>query len=102
MTLEAISLIAAGFVAAVPVQSGELGPPFQVAAGGQPLDVQRSGMAAPFFGDFDGDGLDDLLVGEFRDGLLRVYRNLGSIGRPQFKDYVWFKAGGELGRVPTG
>lgn len=30
--------------------------------------------------DFDGDGLDDIFVGTFGDGALRIYRNLSGIG----------------------
>ena len=33
-------------------------------------------------GDFDEDGTDDLLVGEFHEGRLRVFRNIGSRSAP--------------------
>jgi hypothetical protein len=76
--------------------------PVQITADGQPIDVQREGHSAPFMGDFDGDGLNDLLVGEFEDGGLRIYRNLGTNGQPRFEEYEWFKTGADLGRVPSG
>ena len=82
--------------------TGELAPPVHVMAGGEPMDTERIGHAAPFFGDFDGDGLADLLVGEYYQGRLRVYRNIGTAAKPAFGDYTWFHAGAELGRVPSG
>ena len=82
--------------------SDELEPPVQVVAGGGAIDVQRSGHAAPFFVDFDGDGRKDLLVGEIDDGRLRIYRNVGTNAEPKFGEYEWFKVGAELGRVPCG
>jgi hypothetical protein len=81
---------------------GELLPPVQIQAGGKPLDVQRQGHAAPFVGDFDEDGGRCLLVGQFDDGRLRVYRNAGTPARPRFDSYAWFEAGGQLARVPVG
>ena len=76
--------------------------PAKILAGKQPLDVQRSGHAAPFVGDFDGDGLPDLLVGQFADGKLRIYRNVGTRQQPRFDGFEWFKAGGDFARVPVG
>ncbi|MGH7128117.1 MAG: FG-GAP repeat domain-containing protein [Planctomycetaceae bacterium] len=83
-------------------RGGELQQPVQLEAAGRPIDVERSGHAAPFFGDMDGDGRRDLLVGEYREGRLRIYRNTGSDTQPSFAEYEWFHAGGELGRVPSG
>ena len=71
-------------------------------AGNKPVDIQRIGHAAPFIGDFDDDGRDDLLVGEFYKGRMRIYRNVGSQSQPRFDTHEWFQAGGQLGRVPVG
>lgn len=49
--------------------AGEFRPPVKLTAGGKPVDVQHSGHSAPFVGDFDGDGLDDLLVGHSAGGV---------------------------------
>ena len=80
----------------------DLALPVHVLAGGQPLDVERSGHAAPFVGDLDGDGKPDLLVGQYDGGKLRVYRNTGTPGTPKFDTYTYFSAAGQTGRVPVG
>ncbi len=82
--------------------AGELLPPARLTAGGRPLDVQRDGHSAPFVGDFDGDGKRDLLVGQFHEGRLRVYRNTGTDSRPKFDSYAYFQAGGAVASVPVG
>src|SRR5262245_59495404 len=80
---------------------GELQPPVRIEANGRPIDVQREAHAAPWYGDFDGDGVDDLLVGEYFEGRLRIFRNRGTSREPSFTDYGWFKAGGAIAGVPT-
>ena len=82
--------------------SNELERPVQVLAAGKAIDVERSGNAAPLFSDFDSDGHKDLLVGEVHGGRLRIYRNLGTTAEPKFEKYEWFRAGADLGRVPSG
>ena len=81
--------------------SSELTPPVRLTAAGKPIDT-AVGHAAPFVGDFDGDGVNDLLVGQFGDGILWVYRNEGTNARPKLAPGVKFKDGKEDGRVPTG
>ena len=76
--------------------------PVHVCVGGQPLDVERSGHAAPFVGDFNGVGVADLLVGQFNDGALRIYPGKPGSGPRAFNDFVWFQAGGKAGRIPAG
>jgi hypothetical protein len=76
--------------------------PVHVRVGGQPLDVQRSGHAAPFVGDFDGDGIPDLLVGQFHDGAVRVYPGKGGSAERTFGEFAWARAGGKQARVPEG
>jgi hypothetical protein len=85
--------------AADPAQ--ELKPPVRLKAAGKPIDT-TVGHAAPFVGDIDGDGVNDLLVGQFGDGILWIYRNEGSNSRPKLVAGVKFKGGKKDGRVPTG
>src|SRR5262249_58267177 len=77
-------------------------PPVKIHAAGRPVDVERSGHAAPFVGDFDGDGKLALLVGQYHEGRLRIYRNTGTRDKPKFETYTWFEAGGQAGPVPQG
>jgi hypothetical protein len=83
-------------------EPSELAPPVKVMVAGKPLDVGGVGYAAPFYGDFDGDGVNDLLVGQFSEGKLRIYRNEGSNARPRFERFTWLLDGKPEGRVPTG
>ncbi len=82
-------------------QSGLL-PPVQIQAAGKALDIERVGHAAPFVGDFYEDGGLCLLVGQFDNGRLRIYRNTGPRANPRFDSYTWFEAGGKIASVPVG
>jgi len=78
-----------------------LAPPVRLEAVGIPIDTQ-TGHAAPYVADFDGDGVQDLLVGQFGDGLLWIFRNEGTNAQPKLAAGVKFKEGREDGRVPSG
>jgi hypothetical protein len=78
----------------------ELGRPVRLECGGRPIDVD-TGHAAPFVCDFDGDGLRDLLVGQFDKGKLRIHRNVGTSSDPRYDGFAYFQAGGEDATVPA-
>ena len=80
----------------------DLAPPVHVLADGKPLDVERIGHAAPFVGDFYGDGKPALLVGQFSGGKLRVYRNVGTRTEPKFGGFEWFRASDGPGTIEPG
>jgi hypothetical protein len=100
-SLCAAALLAAPAAADRPVSSPGLAPPVAVLAGGKAIDVDV-GHAAPFVADLMGEGKPQLLVGQFGEGKLRVYRNVGSAKAPRFERFEWFKAGGEVGKVESG
>ena len=75
--------------------------PVRLEAAGMPIDTDI-GHAAPFVCDFDGDGVKDLLVGQFGQGILWIYRNEGTNSQPKLAAGVKFKDGKEDGRVPSG
>ena len=100
--LAAVAAAAPAVDAAPARPDPELSPPVRVEAAGKPIESGSVGHAAPFVGDFDGDGVNDLLVGQFEDGKLRVYRNEGTNSRPRFETFSWFLEGKTEGRVPTG
>src|SRR3954454_14908677 len=85
----------------VPGLGNELLPPVRIEAAGKPIDTE-TGHAAPFVGDFDGDGVPDLLVGQFGEGKLTIYRNIGTAAAPSLASGQVFKDGADLGRVPAG
>ena len=90
------------FASREPAQlSSELALPVRIEAAGVPIDTDV-GHAAPFEGDFDGDGVNDLLVGQFGEGLLWVFRNEETNAAPRLAAGAKFKEGKEEGRVPAG
>jgi hypothetical protein len=78
-----------------------LAPPVRIEAAGKPIDTEV-GHAAPFVYDFNGDGVKDLLVGQFGGGILTIYRNEGTNAQPKLTAGVRFQAGGKDGTVPSG
>ncbi len=84
-----------------PAPAAELAPPVRLEADGKPIDTEI-GHAAPFVVDFDGDGVQDLLVGQFGEGLLWICRNEGTNSQPKLAAGVKFKDGNKDGRVPSG
>jgi hypothetical protein len=83
-----------------PIADG-LAAPFRVKDAAEYIDVEI-GHAAPLVTDFDGDGVPDLLVGQFGDGKLRVYKNVGTAKEPKFQGFTWFKTGEQEARIPSG
>ncbi len=60
---------------------------FELIAGTDyPIRTGFHGLAAPAAFDYDGDGKQDLIIGEFETGpsMLRAYRNVGTAQAPEF------------------
>ena len=94
--------------AAVPGPESELAPPVRLEADGKPIDV-LGGHAAPSVADLDGDGVRDLLVGQFvGDGRvpfeapMRIYRNAATDTAARFAGFRYLDGGGTRAWVPTG
>ena len=76
--------------------SPKLAAPFLVTTtDGKPVLTEKHGLIAPALWDWDGDGLKDLLLGEFETNssdfpmgeygsTIRVYRNVGTAEEPKF------------------
>ena len=71
--------------------------PVRLKAGGAAVRVESPGYAAPCWADIDGDGKKDLLVGQFNQGKIRVFKNLGA---EKFAAGDWLQAEGKVAEVP--
>ncbi len=78
----------------------ELAAPKQVLVAGEPIAV-KVGHAAPLVIDFDGDGVRDLLVGQFGDGKLNIFKNTGTNASPILAAGVFLQAGGKDATIPA-
>lgn len=83
-----------------PTQASELAEPRLVLAGGKMIAV-KVGHAAPLVVDFDGDGVRDLLVGQFGDGKLNIFKNTGTNASPILAEGVFLQAGGKDATIPA-
>jgi hypothetical protein len=73
-------------------------PPVRLLAGNEPVRVESPGYAAPCWSDIDGDGKKELLVGQFSQGKIRVYK---SLGENKFAAGQWLMAEGKVAEVPS-
>jgi hypothetical protein len=102
MMLSALAIVLMGLNASnAAVLGNELMPPVRLEAGGKPIDTE-TGHAAPFVCDWDGDGVRDLLVGQFGGGALWIFHNEGTNALPKLAVGVKFKQGTKDGTVPSG
>ena len=76
-------------------------PPMRVAAGGEIIDVGPCvAHAGPRLEDFDGDGTQDLLVGDFV-GHVHVHLNTGTNESPMWAEGQVMEANGEVVKIPN-
>ena len=77
--------------------AAEFEKPVRLKGGGETIRVESPGYAAPCWADVDGDGKKDLLVGQFRQGKIRVFKNAG---KNELKAGKWLQAEGGIAQVP--
>jgi hypothetical protein len=94
-----LSAILAGIaLAQVPVFDA----PVPIQAGGFPINVGTGGNASPFVIDWNGDGRQDLLLGQYNLGKVRFYANTGTNFDPVFTDFTYLQADGADLSVSSG
>jgi hypothetical protein len=71
--------------------------PVRVKANGAAVRVESPGYAAPCWADMDGDGNKDLLVGQFKQGKIQVFKNLGA---EELAAGEWLQAEGSVAEIP--
>ena len=77
--------------------AAEFHPPVRLLAADEAVRVESPGYAAPCWADLDGDEKKELLVGQFSQGKIRVYK---SLGEEKFADGDWLMAEGKVAEVP--
>ena len=84
-------------------QAAEFQPGVKIEADGKAIDVERGigGGVVPSAVDWNGDGKKDLLVGQYKDGKIRLYLNQGTDNAPVFKDFTYLQAGGKVISLPS-
>ncbi|MCB9895822.1 MAG: FG-GAP repeat protein [Planctomycetes bacterium] len=79
----------------------EFEAPELLTAGGEAILTEAPGYAAPCLADIDGDGVRDLLVGQFKSGKINFYKGLKSDdGTLKFARQQFLQADGEDAVVP--
>jgi hypothetical protein len=77
--------------------AAEFERPVRLKADGGAVRVESPGFAAPCWADLYGDGTKHLLVGQFNQGKIRVFKNLGA---GKLAGGFWLQAGGQVAEVP--
>ena len=77
--------------------AAEFERPVRLKADGVAVRVESPGYACPCWADIAGDGKKVLLVGQFSQGKIKVYKHLGA---EKFAAGEWLKAEGKVAEVP--
>ncbi len=94
-----LCFLAVFLVCNVSLPASEFELPLRLSADGKVIDTGEAwGHSGPCVEDMDGDGLEDLLVGDF-GGKFRLYKNVGKRGQPVYEDTGFIQAGDEDANV---
>ena len=92
-----LAVFGAGLCSALWATGADFEAPVRLKAGDAAIRVESPGYACPTWADVDGDGKKDLIVGQFAQGKMRVFKNLGGT---KFSAGVWLQAEGKVAEVP--
>lgn len=84
-------------VCVAPVGAADFEAPVRLKGGESAIRVEAPGYACPTWADVDGDGKKDLIVGQFAQGKMQVFKGLGGT---KFAAGEWLKAEGKVAEVP--
>lgn len=91
-------LIASPLQAAAPAGFAE---PVRLRAGDGYVKTERPGYASPCLADVDGDGVTELLVGQFMRGKIRIYEPVADDpSNTRYDEGRWLEADGKVAEVP--
>jgi hypothetical protein len=95
-----LSVLAIGVCVAARARADEVfEQPIRLQAADSYVDTGEAwGHSGPTIADVDGDGLRDLVVGDF-SGKFRLYRNLGTEATPRYAAVEYLQAGGQAAQV---
>lgn len=83
---------ASGFLFAAPVR---------IKGGDEYVKVDQPGYACPTLADLNGDGKEELIVGQFKQGKMRMYENISTESdSPMFGEEAWITTGSKPAEVP--
>lgn len=90
------SVVLLGGYAAV-ANAADFDPPMRLKAGDSAIRVESPGYACPAWVDLKGDGKKALLVGQFRQGKIQVFKHEGAT---KFGPGKWLEVEGKAAEVP--
>ena len=73
---------------------------FEVEVQGDYIRTQKPFYASPTMVDINDDGLQDLVIGQFKNGAMMLLKNTGKIGAPKFESQTWIMTDGSPATVP--
>ena len=83
------------------VVTGQFEEGVKLTAAGEPIDIEI-GHLVPSTADWNGDGAKDLIVGQFKDGRIKVFLNEGTDTAPELGAEKMLTAGGNTISMAAG
>lgn len=86
------AILIIGLLSILPAQTPVFETGQRVQAGGTDIDVGY--YASPFYYDWDGDGVKDLVTGQYSSGYVRFYKNYGTNSNASYSAFQYLYADG--------